>query len=245
MASDRPTPIPPFHGKNKGDTLIPPLPKEPEVKATISLESIAQMLNNLAAGQRDLEARLDRRPQSRGAPRQEMRKRQAARTVMGRNGEILSRRLDDSDDPFQLPEEFVEQTRREGFGLEWKTESIYGQDQITYQSKMHANGWRPVLNSRLPGVYAREGDEGAIRHDQMILMERPLILIEEAREEERRKASDQVRMKHESWGVDTPNSQVFDPNTPMAQSFTIKPHSSEPELMDPAWQQQLEIAEGG
>lgn len=219
---------------------VSPPPKDPPLTAS-ALDAVLRTLNDISSRQRALEQRLEASQPTQRSKRPETRKKVAPASVIGRNGERLSRRHDDSTNPFDLPEEFVEQTRAEGYDLEWKTEMVQGQDKITYQAKLQANGWRPVPASRLPGMYAHEGDEGPVRYDGMILMERPMSLTIEAREDEAHKAREQVRMKHDSWGVDSKNTAMFDPNTPMAKSFTISPRSTV-EPTDPSWQPALEIA---
>lgn len=217
-----------------------PISKDPPLPAS-ALDAVLRALNDLASRQRTIEQMLNTPQPAPRSKRPEVRKKAAPAYVVGRDGERLSRRHDDSMNPFDLPEEFVEQTRAEGYDLEWKTEMVQGQDKITYQAKLQANGWRPVPARRLPGMYAREDDEGPVRYDGMILMERPMSLTIEAREDEAHKAREQVRMKHDSWGVDSKDTAIFDPNTPMAKSYTIAPRSTV-EPTDPSWQPALEIA---
>ncbi len=232
-----------------GDPKPEPAP-EPRVAAPsasrsdISLDTIVNMLTDLTTRQAMFEHRINDRLDGRQAARQQQqsaRKRIAPEIVYGRDGEALCRRIDDSVNPFDLPIEFVETTRAEGYDLEWKAEMVHGQDRLTYMAKMHMNGWRPIANKRLPGLYAKEGDEGAVRYDGMVLMERPMKLTLEARYEEQRKARSQLEIKHESWGISSKDPQVFDPNTAMARQFTIKPHG-QVEKSDPSWQPKLEIA---
>lgn len=230
--------------RNDANAVIRDPEKMEEKLSQSSLSTIMAFLDDISTRQRAIERRLDKQQMAPRQQRQEVRQRKTPVIVAGRNGELLSRRHDDSINPFDLPDEFVSATNAEGFDLEWKTEMVHGQDRVTYQAKLAANGWRPVSNSRLPGRYAPEDDAGAIRFDGMILMERPMILTVEARHDEDRRAREQLQMKHESWGVNTKDPAIFDPNTPMAKSFTISPRS-EVEMSDPAWQPALEIADGG
>ncbi len=216
------------------------MPPEPQPDISDKLENIMKALNDLSQRQRIIEQRIEPK-QTRTQERQTSRERRTSRIVQGRNGEMLSRRHDDSIDPFELPPELVEQARQEGWDYEWKTENVRGSDMLNYQAKLHANGWRPVPSSRLPGVYGPENDEGPVRHDGMILMERPLQLTIDARADEDRKAREQVRLKHESWGVSSKDTRIFDPNTAMAKSFTISPTASV-EPSDPSWRPTLPIA---
>lgn len=221
------------------DAAAPP-PRDKTAPST-SLDDLVRLLGDVVSRQQMIERRLEAQPASPTRSERPQARKRVAVNAVGRNGERLSRRHDDSTNPFDLPPEFVEATRFEGYDLEWKAETVQGKDQPTYLSKLHANGWRPVPARRLPGMYAPENDEGPVRYDGMVLMERPLSLTEEARQDEERKAFEQVRMKHDSWGVDSKNTAVFDPNTPMAKSFTITPRSTV-EPTDPKWLPTLEIA---
>lgn len=204
------------------------------------LDHLLDAVSRLATRQHTFEKRLDGRPELQ-TKRIDPRSVPARVEIAGRGGELLSRRHDDVTNQYELPPEFIEMTNAEGYDLEWKTEFVYGQERVTYQAKLHANGWRPVLNNRLPGLFAAEGETGPIRHEGMILMERPMPLTKEARAEEASKATDQIRIKHQSWGVETKDKSIFDPGTPMARSHTIQPRSSF-EAADPAWQPKLDVA---
>lgn len=219
----------------------PPPSSPPPPPQQGTLDAIERMLRTVLARQAAVEKRVDMREEER-ARRPAARERRARTVIMGRDGELLSRRHEDSTDQFELPHEFTEMAEAEGWCYEWKTENVTGKDQLTYQARLQANGWRPVPNSRIPGIYAHEGDEGPVRYDGMILMERPLALTIEAREDDHRRATDQVRMKHDSWGVNSKNRDVFDPNTPMARSFTVAPRTTGAEVSDPNWIQPLVIA---
>ena len=177
-----------------------------------SLEDLQKENARLRAS---LEARQSVRP-SRPVQRQSY----APVTAVGRSGEVLSRsRVTDSINPHELPVEFVEEARADGFELEWKRYNVYGMDQPSYIAGMLANGWRPVCASRLPGYFSNES-EGAIIYEGQILMERPTELCEEARRDEARKAAAQVQVKHQSWGVESRDESVFATQTPNIKNDT-------------------------
>lgn len=160
--------------------------------------------------------------------------------VKDRDGNILVRRSFESLDPFELPAEFVAAVKAENYSLEWKSEFIYNQQQTTYLSKLMTNGhWTPVLNSRLPGRYPGDPDE-PIRHEGLMLMERPLGLTAQARREDQMKARDQVNIQHKNWGVNSKRRDYFDPSTPEAEKHTLLRKTLE--VADAAWQPELQIA---
>lgn len=156
-------------------------------------------------------------------------------TVVGRDGEILTRRAQfASTDPFELPPEFIQATLDEGYSLEWKTEYVYNEHRGVYVSRLQRDGaWRPVQNKRLPGVFANEDEEEPVRHDGMMLMERPLELTLAARREEQISAREQVLMRQRNWGVDSKRQDYFDPSTQEAQKHTVL--RSMREVADPSW----------
>ena len=252
MVSDklgRPAIKPP---RPKEDVTIPASPSLEEAAKDSGnegdMKTVTKLLENLIEQQQRLARRLDATV---GAPAREptrpervlVREKKAPTTfAIGRDGERLARRHDNTSDPFELPPEFIEMARADGFSLEWKAASVHGKDRTRYIAKLQANGWRSVPSNRLPGMYAPEGDNGVVTYEGMILMERPLALTEEARREDAHKAREQVQMKHDSWGVSSKNTEIFDPNTHNARSHTIAPRSSI-EATDPNWQPRLEIAQ--
>jgi len=221
--------------------------------ASESIDKLAKAMESLAAAQakqsealmamqRQIAAQAAR-PEARAKTREETRGRDRSADFEGvadRDGNILVRRSFESMDPFELPAEFLEEVRAEGYSLEWKSEFVYNQQQTTYLSKLMSNGhWRPVLNSRLPGRYPGEPDE-AVRHEGMILMERPLGLTLQARREDERGARDQLMMRQNNWGVNSKNPQYFDPHTAEAEKHTLLRRTIEP--TEAAWRPELQIA---
>ncbi len=186
-----------------------------------------------------MEASETRAPASRKPARKEARPVLKPNQAVGRDGKILSRHSDESINPFDLPEHFVREINAEGFTLEWKRQSTYNQEDRSYISGLMAQGWTHVPASRYPGRYG-SNDQGAIEHKGMVLMERPTSMTEDARYEEKRKASDQLVMKERSWGVEFKNKSMFDPNTPKAREHTLLRKTYEG--VDPSTYPHLEIA---
>lgn len=183
------------------------------------------------------------RPEARAPGRSDTRAQARPRAPEGvkdRDGNVLVRRSFESMDPFELPFEFVAAVQAENYTLEWKAEYVYNQERSSYIAKLRDNGkWKPVLNSRLPGRYPGGPDE-AIRHDGMILMERPAGLTQQARREDAVKAYDQVNMRQRNWGVSSKRPDYFDPHTAEAEKHTLLRKTLE--VADSAWQPELQIA---
>jgi hypothetical protein len=221
---------------------IPPQAADANAQLSLIMESLKFLIADNAA----IKARLDERevrPAEVGGERETAR--EAVRDgllpgqVRGRDGQVLSRRNDDSVNPFDLPEEFIRQTAEDGYVLEWKRESTYGQPNDDYVSRLKDNGWEVVPASRLPGRFSAREEENYIRHQGMILMERRWELCEAARNEEHKKARAQVLMKHKSWGVDSPNEAVFNTSAPNAMQHTLLRQAVEP--TSASWRPGLQV----
>lgn len=129
--------------------------------------------------------------------------RQAQRTnergmapVIGRNGEILSRKRRSGIDIFDIPKELIP----EGWEYQWCAVSVVGNKEILLDQNllMAENGWRPVPSDRYPGRFMPEGHKGNIIRGDQMLMERPSILCQEARAEDERNARQLVSDRNES-----------------------------------------------
>lgn len=114
----------------------------------------------------------------------------------GRSGEVLSRKRTVSSDIFHIPQNIVPP----GWDYQWNVIEVLGQPQTGQQLAMAENGWRAVPAGRHKGMFMPEGtpDDAAIIRDGLRLEERPLILTEEARDEEMAKARKQVRDQQEA-----------------------------------------------
>jgi hypothetical protein len=116
--------------------------------------------------------------------------------VVGRDGEILSRKRTAGIDPFDIPPEIVPQ----GWCYQWNVVSVVGNADVVMDQgmSMYENGWRPVPAERHPGRFVPSGTKGQILRGGQRLEERPLVLTEEAREEEIRTAKRLISDRNDS-----------------------------------------------
>src|SRR4029077_8212165 len=70
-------------------------------------------------------------------------------TVLGRNGEVLTRKRTASGDIFQIDPAMIEP----GWEMQWIAHSVVGNTEIVMDQNlmMLENGWRPVMAERFPG----------------------------------------------------------------------------------------------
>lgn len=118
--------------------------------------------------------------------------------VLGRGGEVLRRTTTQVGDEFDVPES----AKEPDWDYQWNAVSVAGDSDIALHmlQEFEANGWRAVPSSRFPGRFMRTGTPGeaAIVRKGLMLMERPKVLSEEARQEEYRKAVGQMRDRDQS-----------------------------------------------
>lgn len=128
--------------------------------------------------------RVGRGPASRfrASPRSEP-VREAARTPEGEKR--LQRNRKRAEDRFFIDPKIVAEAKARGVSLEWKRESSYGKADVNHMMNLQDNHWSPVQAGHYPGL--------VVKQDGMILMERPLYLTQEARQEDYQIATDQVR----------------------------------------------------
>jgi hypothetical protein len=135
--------------------------------------------------------------ESRGsAPRGLEARRMVRGEVLGRNGEVLSRKRSGTADIFDIPQEIVPK----GWQYQWCAASVLGNTEVLMdQNLMFAeNGWRPVPCERHEGRFMPVGHKGSIMRGGQMLMERPAQLCEEARQEELQKARQQMQDRDQS-----------------------------------------------
>jgi hypothetical protein len=66
----------------------------------------------------------------------------------------------------------------------WKRYETYGKRDYAEQRSYYDQGWRPVMHEMFPDRFAPAGTEGPVIVKDMILMERPMRLTVQARNEE-------------------------------------------------------------
>jgi hypothetical protein len=87
----------------------------------------------------------------------------------------------------------------EGMSLQWVTDSIYGQQVPQHRARFEKRGWTPVhqedFDGAFDGLFMPRGAEGEIKVDGMVLMARPEEMTRRARQEDKRKANEVIRIK--------------------------------------------------
>lgn len=73
--------------------------------------------------------------------------------------------------------------------FEWKRYEVYGQYDHSEWLQNESQGWRPVQHENFPGRFAPPGTSGMVRVKDMVLMQRPMRLTVQARNEEIAKAT--------------------------------------------------------
>lgn len=150
--------------------------------------------NRLRRAGRPDTARIQRAP-----AREEIRIDESARDAAP--ADRLYRKRKRTDDAFKIDRSIIPQ----GASYEWKRKATKGLPDSTHQVNLRENGWTPVPASRHPELMPT-GYQGAVEKDEMVLMERPSYLTNEARIEDYEIAKDQVRGKErEILGGDTPD----------------------------------------
>jgi hypothetical protein len=91
-------------------------------------------------------------------------------------------------DPSQIPD---------GWTYEWKRKTVLGQEDPAYQVHLARTGWEPVPTTKHPEMMPGQGNHPNIERKGMMLMMRPAVISEEARDIELRRARGQVKAKEE------------------------------------------------
>jgi hypothetical protein len=133
-------------------------------------------------------ARPIERPDMRPAMREEDPRVAAAR----RAAEIRANYAeDDGVDEFKLP------PAPDGWTYEWKAKSILGQVNHAHMTELYRMGWEEVPTQRHPEEMPLQGNHPVIERKGMVLMQRPTVIVEEARAMQLMKARSQVKFKEE------------------------------------------------
>lgn len=132
-------------------------------------------------------------PIERPSMRAEMREESPAERAKRRAAEIRGHLngIDEGTDEFYIDPSMIP----DGWAYEWKRRLLLGAEDPSHNVALYRMGWEPVPVSRHPEMMPRDWAGQTIERKGMILMERPLELVEEARQIERRKAVNQVRDK--------------------------------------------------
>lgn len=85
----------------------------------------------------------------------------------------------------------------DGFDYQWKRRAVMNQEDVEHIRQTQMNGWETVPLSRHPELMPRGWQGDTIEVDGLVLMERPSLFTNEAREEERRAAREAVMTKEQ------------------------------------------------
>jgi len=83
----------------------------------------------------------------------------------------------------------------DGWDYQWKLKAVLNQDDIDRIRQNELNGWTPVPLSRVPDLMPRGWKGDTVEVGGLVLMERPKIFTDEARDEEKRAAREAVITK--------------------------------------------------
>ena len=142
--------------------------------------------------------------------------RRGAVTAHDREGNPIYRRRDSVSDPFAIPADLKDPD----WDTQWVRVSVHGWEDVDNQVGMQENGWRPISANR-PGWEGRfmpPGYKGAIQKSGLMLMERPMVLSEEAHDEEKRLVRAQTETQRQQFGMALPAGH--DANTAAARAAT-------------------------
>lgn len=82
-----------------------------------------------------------------------------------------------------------------GFDYQWKMRTVMGEEFYSYQVELARNGWEPVPLSRHPELMPSNWTGETIEVEGLVLMERPKVFTDEAREQDARAAREAVLTK--------------------------------------------------
>ena len=134
-----------------------------------------------------------------------------------REGNPVYRKRDQVGDPFAVPDEL----RDSSYDLQWCRVSVHGQEDVPHQVELQEQGWRFVQadSDRWRGKMMPSGYKGMIYREGLALMERPMVLTEEARREASQKVKVQSTAQRQQFGMALP--QGFSADTPNARANTF------------------------
>lgn len=137
-------------------------------------------------------------------------------------GELLTRkRKNGVFDEF----EFSPSEIPEGMDYQWIRVTVHGSPEESEYHLMYENGWRAVPWERHSNRFAKSefmGKGSIIRRGQL-LVERPIHLSKQAREEDQRRANEQIQGQFKRFNVEFPDSvrgMGINPGRPVARQQT-------------------------
>jgi hypothetical protein len=136
--------------------------------------------------------------------------------ALDRDGNPIFRRRDNTEDQFHVPNELKER----GWDYQWNRKSVLGQEDTNAIINDMENGWRPIPADRdgFTGRFMPPGHKGAIERGGLVLCERPVVLSEESRREDRYNAQAQRNSNRSQFGMrEVPEG--FDDSHPTLAQF--------------------------
>lgn len=133
-------------------------------------------------------------------PREEDPRARAARRALELREQTSSD--DDGVDKFYIDPKAIP----DGWSYEWKSFTVLGKENPSYQVAMAHKGWESVPRTRHPHMMPHNYQGETIEREGMILMERPLEITQEAKARDLRIARSQVRGKEEQLGGSAPGT---------------------------------------
>lgn len=104
-----------------------------------------------------------------------------------------------------------------GWSYEWKRKLLLGKEDPSYDVNLTRGGWEAVPARRHPEMMPK-GKYSTIERDGMILMERPLVLTQDARDIEKKRARQQVKFKEDQLSAAPAGTfERTNKNQPLAQ----------------------------
>lgn len=129
------------------------------------------------------------RPAMRPAMRDEDPRVAAARRAAEIRGHLGN--MDEGTDEFRAP------PAPDGWEYEWKRRTVMGQEDPAYLVQLARMGWEAVPTFRHPEMMPHAGNHPHIERKGLVLMMRPAVISDEARQIELRKARSQVKHKEQ------------------------------------------------
>lgn len=115
--------------------------------------------------------------------------------------------LDEGEDKFYINPAMIP----DGWDYEWKRDTVYGKKDPSYEVQTARKGWEFVPADRHRPMMPEGWTGDFIERDGMVLMERPLIITQRARDIEYAKARGQVRAKEQQLtGAPAGDASPFD-----------------------------------
>lgn len=157
-------------------------------------------------------------PQPRETPPQPLREEDPRTRAARRALELREQGSSDDDgvDKFYIDPKIIP----DGWSYEWKTFTVLGKENPSYQVAMAHKGWEAVPRSRHPHLMPINHHGETIEREGMVLMERPLEITQDAKARDLRTARAQVRGKEEQLGG-APNG-TFDRDNKGSSLVTVK-----------------------